>query len=128
MQVPRAPGSRNRIPDSNHRVPRLCNHAPMQYAPKQFMITLPKSTNMSQHQFLKHQIRYLKFPTTSHTDTIHSTLHIQYSILQNIINKFNILESTQIIQTDRFNIHFVLIYKTTYIFCNSIICKIVISQ
>jgi hypothetical protein len=33
-----------------------------------------------------------------HSHTIHFTLHIQYSILQNIIDKFNILESTQIIQ------------------------------
>jgi hypothetical protein len=53
---------------------------------------------MSQHQFLKHQIQYLKFSTTAQNHTIHSTLHIQYTILQNIIDKFNILESTQIIQ------------------------------
>jgi hypothetical protein len=30
--------------------------------------------------------------------TVHSTLHIQYTILQNIIDKFNILENTQSIQ------------------------------
>jgi hypothetical protein len=53
---------------------------------------------MSQHQFLKHQIQYLKFPTAAHSHTIHSTLHMQFSILQNIIDKFNIFESTQIIQ------------------------------
>jgi hypothetical protein len=53
---------------------------------------------MSQHQSLKHQIQYLKFSTASHSHAIHFTLHIQYSILQNIIDKFNLLESTQIIQ------------------------------
>jgi hypothetical protein len=58
----------------------------------------PKSTNIPQHQFLKHQLQYSKLPTTAHSHTIHFTLHIQYPILQNIIDKFNILKSTQIIQ------------------------------
>jgi hypothetical protein len=98
---------------------RLCNHAPMQYAPKQFMITLPNP----QHQFLTHQIQYLKFPTATHSHTIHSTLHIQYTILQNIIDKFNILEILKSSKTNIFSIQLVRIYKTTYIFCDFTLYK-----
>jgi len=92
--------SQTQIAESQTQVfesPRLCNHASMHNAPKQFMIT-PKSTNIPQHQFIKHHLQYSNLPTAAHSHTIHFTLHIQYSILQNIINKFNILESTQINQ------------------------------
>jgi hypothetical protein len=58
----------------------------------------PKSINIPQHQFLKHHLQYSKLPTVAPNHTIHSKLHIQYTILQNIIDKFNILKNTQIIQ------------------------------
>jgi hypothetical protein len=121
MQVSRAPGSSNRVPDSSIReIVYPCTNA---ICSKKFVITPPKSINMSQHQFLKHQIQYLKFPTAARSHTIHSTLHIQYSILQNIIDKFNILKVLKSYKIDIFNIQLVRIYKTTYIFCSSIIYK-----
>jgi hypothetical protein len=69
----------------------------MQYAPKQFVITPPKSINMSQHQFLNTKYN-IQNSQPQHAVTQFIPHNIQYSILQNIIDKINILKSTQIIQ------------------------------
>jgi hypothetical protein len=55
--------------------PRLCNHAPMQYAPKTIYDNTPKSTNI-QYQFHKHHLQYSKPPTVAQSHTIHSKFHI----------------------------------------------------
>jgi hypothetical protein len=118
--------SQTQIAESQTQVfesPRLCNHASMHNAPKQFTITLPNPQTYH-NTSSSNTIYNIQNSQPQHTVTqfiSHSTYNIQFSKISLISSTYSkVLKSTK---TDIFNIQLVRIYKTTYIFCNSLIYK-----
>jgi hypothetical protein len=103
--------------------PRLCDHVPMQYVPKTVYDNTPKihkhvTTPISQTPITI-------FKTLNHNTkpyNLFQTLPIIF-ILQNIIIISIYSKVLKSSKTDIFSIQLVQIYKTTYIFCKSIIHK-----